>query len=179
MQMPARKLVGLILGAIAGCAQAPSFDEEVFSGSGQTDLGFGLPEASIVTLDANLGGLFGNEPELLGGIDATILDDGLRAPSAADGALASAFEAVADAGVLPEAGDADASAIAEAADSGAPADAGLHLGDAGGGTVARDAATCSPFTCNNNCLLFPRCCNEQNECACLDPGTRECSLSSL
>lgn len=53
-------------------------------------------------------------------------------------------------------------------------------------TPSRDAGTkpvvsapmCSPLTCNNNCLLLPRCCNDNNECACLAPfGT--CSLPSL
>jgi hypothetical protein len=179
MQLLARKLGALILGAIAGCAQAPSFDEEVFSGSGQTYLDPGSPEAGIVAPDAALGGLFGNEPELLGGFDASVFDAGLRAPKAADSAVASAFEAGPDASVAPEAGVADASAVAQAADGGVAADAGLRLGDAGGATAARDAASCSPLTCSNNCLLFPRCCNEDNECACLDPGTRQCSLPSL
>jgi hypothetical protein len=177
MQMLARKVATLIVGTIAGCAQAPSFDEGVFPGLGQTYLDAGSPEASMVALDAAFGGLFGNEPELLSGFDASGFDAGLRAPSAADSALASTFEAGGpDADIVPEASDADASAVA---DSGVAADADLRPSDASSATAARDAATCSPLTCNNNCLLFPRCCNEENECACLDPGTRQCSLSSL
>lgn len=179
MQMLARKLAALLLGSIAGCALAPSFDEEVFPGLGQTHFDAGAPEASIVALDAALGGLFGDEPELLSGFDASSVDAGLRAASAADSAVASMVEAGPDVRVMPEAGGADASAVAQAADSGVAVDAGPRLGDAGGATAVRDGATCSALTCNNNCLLLPRCCNEADECACLDPGTRQCSLPSL
>jgi hypothetical protein len=51
-------------------------------------------------------------------------------------------------------------------------------GTPGGGTPG-GGAMCNPATCNNECLLLERCCDANNQCACLTPLSRQCTLPSL
>jgi hypothetical protein len=58
-------------------------------------------------------------------------------------------------------------------------DAGSRQTDSGVATTSDSGALCSPVRCNNRCALLMRCCNSSNQCACLDPGSRMCTLPSL
>jgi hypothetical protein len=168
--MLARKIAGLTLVAFAGCAQAPSLDEEAFSigGSGEDAA---APDGG--GLDAGPGGLDSDA-----GFDAGSQAGGGTA-GASDGGGVGGFDAglgAADSGSEAGARPADAGDAAPGRDSaaGGTTDSGPGAPDTGGG-----GATCNPATCNNNCLLLERCCNENNECACLTPLTQECTLESL
>lgn len=84
----------------------------------------------------------------------------------ADGAVADASTASSDAGAPTPSGDSGASDAGTSASSDAS-------------TAPVSAPMCVVEQCTNNCLLLPRCCNEQNQCACYSVLRRSCSLSSL
>lgn len=193
MQMPAHALAALASVVIAGCAQAPGFDQGLFDGVEPVFVDAGPFEAGIVPLDADLGGVLG--PQVLGSIDASggatggggTRETGGSAPSVADAATSGASDAAIASGE-PDAGGSEVETLvpttttdAAGAESGTEAVADAGPADASSGATARDAAaaSCSPQLCRNNCLALPRCCNNDNECACFDPGTRQCRLPSL
>jgi hypothetical protein len=192
MQMPARELAALASVVIAGCAQAPGFDQGLFDGIEPVFFDAGTFDAGIVPLDADLGVVLG--PHVLGSIDASggatgggTHETGGPAPSVADAATSGASDAAAVSGEA-DAGGSEVETLvpitttdAAGAESGTRAVADAGPADASSGATARDAAavSCSPQLCRNNCLALPRCCNDDNECACFDPGTRQCSLPSL
>jgi hypothetical protein len=192
MQMPARELAALASVVIAGCAQAPAFDEGLFDGIEPVLFDAGQFDAGAVPLDADLGGVLG--PQVLGSIDASggtsgggTRETGVPAPSIADAATSGASDAATVSGEADAGGSEVDNLVpitttdAAGAESGTQAVANAGAADASSGTTARDAAAalCSAQRCRNNCLALPRCCNDDNECACFDPGTRQCSLPSL
>jgi hypothetical protein len=192
MQMPARQLAALASVVSGGCAQAPSFDEGLFDGIEPVYFDAGPLDAGSVPLDADLGGML--EPQVLGAIDASggatgggTHETGWSAPSLADAATTGASDAAIVSGETDAGGSEVETLIpitttdAAGAESGTEAVADAGSADASSGATARDAAAafCSPQLCRNNCLALPRCCNDDNQCACFDPPTRQCSLPSL
>jgi hypothetical protein len=195
MQIFACKVAAsLTILSVAGCAQAPEFDDQAFFASGEdaawpADAGSALdagpgstpggPDTGAVGglaaggQLAALGGTGGGPGGSFGG-----LDSGTGAVDAAADSRTSAPDtsigAVADTG----AGSRDAAQSGPEAGGGTTGGGSTGGGTTGGGTTG-GGATCNPASCNNDCFLLERCCDENNVCACLTPLTRQCTLPSL
>jgi hypothetical protein len=192
MQIFARKVAAsLMILTVAGCAQAPEFDEQAFFGNvgsledaaWPADAGSALdagPGSTLGGPDTGVAGGFaaGGQPAALGGTSGGPggsfggLDSGAGAVDAAADSRASAADTSIGSVVDTGAGSRDA------AQGGPEAGGGTTGGGTtGGGTTG--GATCNPASCNNDCFLLERCCDENNACACLTPLTSQCTLPSL
>jgi hypothetical protein len=203
MQILPRKVAHLTLLTLAGCAQAPELDE-AFLTTGPADAAAAeagvLPDAGaggtaggagsggLGSFDAGgqpagLGGMGGGPGGALAGIDsgAGIVD---AAADAASRPLEASAGTIVDTGV---AGERDAAPVGPEAGAGATGGGagggttggGTLGGSAGGGGTPGGGATCNPATCDNECFLLERCCDANNQCACLTPLSRQCTLPSL
>jgi hypothetical protein len=173
--------MALLLGALSGCALAPSVDEELY-GMQPADTGLAAPldaasaPPASVEVDARGSAPEQNEagyalvpPILQIGASQRATDAGAEAPEldAQPGDSGEAGPSPAGDSALETTGASDASRVADSAAS--AADAAAHPAAAG----------CQPISCPNRCALLNRCCNANDQCACQDPVTRLCTLSSL
>jgi hypothetical protein len=168
-----RKIVILTSVVCAGCAVAPNLEDDLLNGlegpgddsaldaqSGAAEAGALAEAGAPAGFDAGSGGFDAGFSGLPGPVDS---GSGFRpdagssiADAGSDARVTDASSGGSDAGVAPTP---DAS-VAPTPD-------------------ASVGATCNPLSCNNNCLLLPRCCNPENECACFSVLTQQCSLPSL
>jgi hypothetical protein len=193
MQIFACKVAAsLTILSVAGCAQAPEFDDQAFFGGAGALEDAAWPADAGSALDAGPGSTPGGpDSGLVGGLAA---GGQLAALGGAGGGPGGSFGGLdSGAGAVDAAADSRASAPdtsigasadtgtgnRDAAQSGPEAGGGTTGGGAAGGGTTGGGATCNPASCNNDCFLLERCCDENNQCACLTPLTRQCSLPSL
>jgi hypothetical protein len=190
-----RKIVtGLAFTVLAGCAQAPELDESIFQVSAAPTPDAALSAEAGVELDGSLAGAVGTAaggalPGLEAGAQLPGPGGGASGGIDGGGALSDAalgVTPISDAlvGRASDAGFASSDAAQNAPDAaGGTPGGGTTGGATGGGTpggaTPGGGAMCNPATCTNQCLLLQRCCNEDNECACREPLTRQCILRSL
>ena len=171
-----RKIVGLACVALAGCAVGSSSEDDPFTGLEDQSAKVSPPNAESSAFDAGPVGALGGETSTTGAFNASLerLDAGFSGlPSPVDSGTTVRAEAGTDSG------GSDAGAAARDADARTGgSDAGANVSDASSGTSG-GGSTCNPLACNNDCFLLARCCNADNQCACLSPLTLQCSLPSL
>jgi hypothetical protein len=194
MQILTRKVAHLTFLAFAGCAQAPELDEAFLTTGPQADAA--SQDAGVLPGAGPGGALGGGGTGGLGGFDAGGQLAGLGGTGAGPGGALAGIDS--GAGIRDASADSASTApdtsVGTIADTGTSGtrDAAQVGPEAGGGTTGGGTtggstsggtpgagATCNPATCDNECFLLERCCDENNQCACLTPLSRQCTLPSL
>jgi hypothetical protein len=177
MQYPQRKLLSFVCVALFGCAVGVSGDPDQLA-----DL---APDtAGALAFDAGANSPLIQTPQTNSPPPTSAISTPPVSPgtSSSIAPVSSSLDAAVASAPPSSATHLDAS-TPSLLDSGTSSSGTSNTSDAG--SARQDASTtpvsapmCNPLKCNNNCALLPRCCNEQNECACRSLfGT--CSLPSL